>query len=70
MGQVCAWCHDEIAGSDDGERPGRVSHGICRPCLSAKLAALPGILRANPVGPDRPSRRLVPGLEGSPLALA
>ena len=70
MGQVCAWCHDEIAGSDDRERFGRVSHGICRPCLTERLAALPGILRANPAGPDRPSRRLIRELEGSPLALA
>jgi hypothetical protein len=69
MGQVCAWCHDEIAGGDDRGNLGRVSHGICQPCLAAKLSTLPPVLLAKQAGPAR-TRRAIPALERVPFALA
>lgn len=38
--RVCAWCpRSRAAGREDAEH--RTSHGICAPCLSGLMAALP-----------------------------
>jgi hypothetical protein len=72
MGHVCAWCRDEISASDGGHsRPlDAVSHGICRPCLDARIAALPPIrTRARDLDQGRAARPSVRGLERAPFAL-
>lgn len=38
MLSICAWCGEPVAGPTR-ERAG-TSHGICRPCLERRLAAL------------------------------
>ena len=66
MGQVCAWCEDEIGASSLG----RVSHGMCRPCFDARIAALPAIRHV--LEPDRARNPKQPRqvFEATPLALA
>jgi sarcosine oxidase gamma subunit len=52
----CAWCGASLPGQPgDEHEDGRVSHGICEPCLSVALAAL-GTRRA-PQPPGIPARR-------------
>jgi hypothetical protein len=70
MGQVCAWCQDEIGPKGKSPSLGRTSHGICRSCLDARIAALaPTQLRGEPSRSQglRAPRRV---LEALPLALA
>jgi hypothetical protein len=37
---LCAWCDDTIEAGAPALAAAPVSHGICRPCLDAQLAAL------------------------------
>jgi hypothetical protein len=71
MGQVCAWCQDEI-GAKSGRyvrSTAQVSHGMCRPCLDARIAALSAIgsLVHEPDRGRAPRQRV---LEGAPFAPA
>ena len=69
MRQVCAWCHEEI-GANDERSLGRVSHGMCRTCRAAKIAALPATGLAQEPDRGRAPRQLGRVLEAAPFALA